>query len=46
MSITRTAPSDHQIVDSIVVFALDLWSRVKNVVTQGVEFSKVDSDVG
>lgn len=46
MSVTEAAPSDHQLVDGIVIFLQDVKASVQQVISQSVKLSEVDTQIG
>jgi len=46
VAVARTRPSHHHLIDSIVIFLLNFFSVVQQIVSQSVKFGEVDSQVG
>lgn len=46
VSVAEAAPSDHQLVDGVVIFLQDVKASVQQVVSQSVELGEVDTQVG
>lgn len=46
VSVTEAAPSDHQLIDGVVIFLQDVEASIQQVVSQSVELGEVDPQVG
>ena len=46
VSVTKAAPSDHQLIEGVVIFLQDIEASVQQVVSQSVKLGKVDTQVG
>lgn len=46
VSVAEAAPSDHQLVDGVVILLQDVEAPVQQVVSQSVELGEVDAQVG
>lgn len=46
MSVAEAVAPDHHVVDGVIIFLLNLYARVQEVVSQRVQFGELDPQVG
>ena len=46
VAVARAGPTDHHVLDSVVVFLADLRAIVQQIVSQGMQPGHVDSEIG
>lgn len=46
VSVAEAVPPDHHVVDGVIIFLFNLYTRVQEVVSERVQFGELDPQVG